>query len=92
MTEDEPLKVRLLKRGYTFYIHIPKEILKELGLLKGVKGYAQLMAREVYLDKTVAPHNPFAWEIHLKPLQDVSEAPNHHKHQKGGDKKNADNQ
>lgn len=86
MSKDEPLKVRLLRRGYTFYVHIPKKMLEELGLVKGAKRYARLMAREVMLDKTVSPTNPFAWEIRLKPLNS-REVSDNHSHEKSDNKK-----
>lgn len=89
MPKDEPLKVRLLKRGYTFYVHIPKEILQELGIVKGAKRYARLMATEVEIDKSVSPSNPFAWEIRLKPL-DSCEVSDNHSHKKGDNKEHSE--
>lgn len=33
------------------------------------KQFADLMGRELILDRTVDPNNPFAWEIRVKPAE-----------------------
>ena len=57
MSKEETLKVKVKKDHYTTYVRIPKQWLRELGLL---------LAQEVVLEKH---GNPFAWEIRIKPVQ-----------------------
>lgn len=57
--EKKKVKVRVLE-NYTHYIHVPKEWIRELGLL---------FATELMLEKKVGK-NPLSWEIRIRPLSE----------------------
>ena len=57
MSKEESVKVKVKKDHYTTYIRIPKDWLRELGLL---------FAKELVLEKV---GNPLSWEIRIKPVQ-----------------------
>jgi hypothetical protein len=63
LTSDESdQEIKLKKDHYSFYAPIPKRIVMELSLH---------LQRELILDKTVDPNNPFNWEIRLRPKEAV---------------------
>ena len=68
MSKEETLKVKVKKDHYTTYVRIPKQWIRDLGLL---------MARELVLVKV---GNPLSWEIRIKPMQKSTLPSNHRKH------------